>query len=71
MADHECTQQDRLNAIEKRINGNGDLGIEAKARLSYEYIQKATASKNGLLDWVFRCVIMIVLAYIATKVGLK
>ena len=30
-----------------------------------------TKTKNGLLDWTFRVIITTVLAYIATKVGIK
>ena len=51
--------------------GNGKIGVAEMARRSFEYMVSAKSTKNGLMDWTFRMVIVIVLGYIAVRVGLK
>ena len=61
----------KLAHIEKLLMGNGVVGVAEMARRAFEYCQYHKNSKNGLLDWVFRVVIMITLSFIAVKVGIK
>ena len=60
-----------MKDIKKLLNGNGEIGVVEKARRAYEYAEKAEVSKNGLLDWAFRAVVGILLAYIAARIGLS
>lgn len=73
-----CEQQEAIKEIrtdikdvKKLLNGNGEIGIAEKARRAFEYTEKAEVSKNGTLDWAFRAVVGILLAYIAAKLGLS
>ena len=63
--------EEKLNHIEKLLMGNGVVGVAEMARRAFEYCQWQKKSKNGLLDWVFRVGIMLILCYIATRVGIK
>lgn len=63
--------KEKLAHIEKLLMGNGVVGIAEMARRAFEYCQCHKNSKNGLLDWVFRVVILITLSFIAVRVGLK
>jgi len=63
--------KDKLNHIEKLLMGNGKVGVAEMARRAFEYCQWHKTTKNGLLDWVFRSVIVIIVSFIAIKVGLK
>jgi len=60
-----------LEEIKKLLHGNGKLGVAEMARRSFEYIKMAKASKNGIIDWIFRVFIIIFLGYIAAEIGLK
>ena len=60
-----------LHDIKKLLMGNGQVGVAEMARRAFEYCQHHKASKNGLIDWAFRGLITIILAYIATRVGIK
>jgi hypothetical protein len=61
----------KLDHIEKLLMGNGGVGVAEMARRAFEYCQQHKQSKNGLLDWSFRAVIMITLSFIAVRVGIK
>lgn len=58
------TKVDKLCVL---INGNGKIGLGAKVHLLWE----SRKSKNGLVDWAFRVLIMTVISFIAVKVGIK
>ena len=49
------------------INGNGKIGLGAKVQIMWE----GRKTRNGLYDWAFRVLIMIVVSFIAVKVGLR
>ena len=66
-------QQDELQEIRSDIKeiktlllGNGKVGIIEMARSAYQHMNKVTATKNGLLDWVFRLLIAGAVGYTAT-----
>ena len=61
----------KLAHIEKLLMGNGIVGVAEMARRAFEYCQNHKQSKNGMLDWTFRILIMLILGYIATRVGMK
>jgi len=61
----------KLVHIEKLLMGNGTVGVAEMARRSFEYMLHCKQSKNGLLDWVFRVVILTLIGYIAVRLGLK
>jgi len=61
----------KLAHIEKLLMGNGVIGIAEMARRAFEHCQYLKQSKNGLLDWIFRVVILLTLGFIATKIGMK
>ena len=63
--------EEKLEHIEKLLMGNGVVGVAEMARRAFEHCQALKASKNGLFDWTFRIIIMLVLGYIATRVGMK
>ena len=63
--------EEKLNHIEKLLMGNGKVGVAEMSRRAFEYCQAMKCSKNGLFDWTFRVLIMLVLGYIATRVGMK
>lgn len=60
-----------VKEIKKMLLGNGKVGVSEMARRAFDYTQWHKASKNGLLDWVFRIGIAIIVGFIAVKVGLK
>jgi len=60
-----------IKSTNKLLLGNGKIGVAEMARRAFEYMQCNKETKNGLLDWAFRVSIMIVLGFIAVKVGLK
>lgn len=62
-----------LETLEKKfddlcvlLKGNGKIGFFAMVRIMWE----SRKSKNGLVDWAFRVVIMTVISFIAFKVGM-
>ncbi|MHA1853869.1 MAG: hypothetical protein ACTSUF_10255 [Candidatus Heimdallarchaeaceae archaeon] len=57
----------KIDDIRKILLGNGGIGLIAKVQMLWE----GKKTRMGLLDWCFRTAIAIVLAYIATRVGLK
>jgi hypothetical protein len=61
----------KLNRIEKLLMGNGVIGVAEMARRAFEYCQYHKQSKNGLLDWSFRIVILTLIGFIAMKLDLK
>ena len=61
----------KVEGLEKTINGNGRTGMAAKVDALWHWYQRQTATRAGLLDWVFRVAISIALGYIAVKVGLR
>ena len=61
----------KLQHIEKLLMGNGVVGVAEMARRAFEHCQYLKQSKNGLVDWVFRVVILLILGYIATRLGMK
>ena len=63
--------KDKLSHIEKLLMGNGVVGVAEMARRAFEHCQELKRTKNGLVDWVFRIGITIILTYIATQVGIK
>lgn len=60
-----------LRDIKILLMGNGKVGVAEMARRSFEHYQGQKKSTNGLIDWVFRIVISLILGFIALKVGLK
>jgi choline-glycine betaine transporter len=73
-----CEQHDAIKEIRNDIKdikhivvGNGKMGIAEMARRAFEYTERAEVSKNGILDWAFRTVVAILLAYIAVRMGIK
>lgn len=63
--------KDKLGHIEKLLMGNGVIGVAEMARRAFEYCQFHKQSKNGLLDWSFRIVILTLIGFIAMKLNLK
>jgi hypothetical protein len=63
--------KDKLSHIEKLLMGNGVMGVAEMARRAFEYCQHHKQSKNGLLDWSFRIVILTLIGFIAMKLDLK
>jgi len=61
----------RLKDIELLLRGNGKVGVAEMARRSFEHMNQVKASKNGLLDWIFRLAIAAMLGFIAAEVGLR
>jgi hypothetical protein len=61
----------KLASIEKLLRGNGTVGVAEMARRAFEHCQYLKSSKNGLLDWAFRVVILTLISFIAVKLGLK
>ena len=75
---HKCNKEDDIAEIKKDvktvmklINGNGTLGFGEMARRSFEWMTVQKSTRNGMLDWLFRSLITIMLGFIAMKVGLK
>jgi len=66
---------EQLEASCKRVKtnlfGNGEMGTSQKADKAYSYMKRKEASKNGFYDWLFRAIVIIILGWIASKVGLK
>jgi len=60
-----------LADIKKLLMGNGEVGVAEMARRSFEWMQHQSKTKNGLLDWGFRVVILVIISFVAVKVGLK
>ena len=60
-----------LADIKKLLMGNGEVGVAEMARRSFEYIQNQKVVKNGLLDWSFRVCILLILSFVAVRVGLQ
>ena len=63
--------KDELDVIRKVLMGNGKVGVAEMARRSFNWMCLTKASKNGKLDWVFRVGILIIMGFVAVKVGLK
>ena len=69
--------KNKYDILRKRVedffqeDGTGKVGVVEMARRAFEYMQQCKQTKNGLLDWVFRIIIGIILGYIAVRVGLK
>lgn len=61
------TLETKIDKLTKIIDGNGKLGLFAKVHIMW----CERKSKNGLLDWAFRILIMTVISYIAVKVGIR
>jgi len=61
----------KLASIEKLLRGNGTVGVAEMARRAFEHCQYLKSSKNGLLDWAFRAIILTLIGFIAVKLGLK
>lgn len=62
---------DKVIEIRRILVGNGKVGVAEMARRSFEHMNQLKATKNGLLDWTFRIAIMVLVGFIAVKVGLK
>jgi len=62
---------EKIEGIEKLLLGNGKIGVAEMARRSFEYCENLKLSKQGLIDWVFRIVLSIIVGYIAVQVGLR
>ena len=60
-----------LKEIKVLLMGNGKIGIAEMARRAFEYYQRQSKTKNGLIDWTFRIVISMILTFIAVKVGFR
>lgn len=60
-----------MKEIKKLLLGNGAIGVAEMARRTYEWMVFCKATRNGRLDWAFRAIIMIVVSYIAYKVGIR
>lgn len=61
----------KLVHIEKLLMGNGIVGVAEMARRAFESMQASKKSKNGLLDWSFRIIILILIGFVAVKLELK
>jgi len=60
-----------IEEIKKLLLGNGKVGVAEMSRRAFEGYQKSKKTKQGYIDWIFRASIMIILVYIAGKVGLS
>ena len=60
-----------LADIKKLLMGNGEVGVAEMARRSFEWVQHQSKTKNGLLDWSFRVCILLILSFVAVRVGLQ
>ena len=61
----------KLDNIKAMLVGNGKMGIAEMARRAFDMCTSCKKTKSGLLDWVFRIIIAVVLGFVAVKVGLK
>ena len=61
----------KIDSIKAILMGNGKVGVVEMARRSFDYMLLSKKTKNGLLDWVFRGIIVIILGYVAVKIGIK
>lgn len=59
------------NEVRLNLFGNGQMGTSQKADKAYSFMKNYENSKNGFYDWLFRAIILLILGYIATRVGLK
>lgn len=66
---HHARHEKHFEWMYSVLNGNGLPGTIAKANHAYNFAIKAEASKNGFLDWLFRAIVLIILGYIAKRVG--
>lgn len=71
VTDHLKNIETELYSVKKLLVGNGKIGVAEMARRSFEYMLQCKATRNGLMDWAFRALITIMIAYIAVKVGIK
>ena len=60
-----------VKAILKLHNGNGQIGFIAKCQMCYDWMIQAKDNKNSVLMSAYRAMIVIILGFIAVKVGLK
>ena len=62
---------DDVNKILILWNGNGDTGAGYKVNTMWSKHKITQKSNQGLMDWFFRAVLMILVTYIAIRLGLK
>jgi len=62
--------KEKVEHIDRLLMGNGKVGIAEMARRAFDYMNTEIKSKQGLVDWIFRAVILILLGYIAARIGL-
>ena len=55
----------------KILNGNGEVGLVARVDSNTKFREKTTGTTEKFLNYVYKITIGIILAYIATKVGLS
>jgi len=63
----------KVEVIKLRLlwQGNGKVGAGHKVNTMWDAFEVRRQSSQGMLDWIFRAVVMILITYIAVKLGLK
>lgn len=60
-----------VKSILKLLNGNGKIGFIAKCQMCYDWMLQAKTNKNSILMSLYRTALVLILGFIAVKVGLK
>ncbi len=60
-----------IKDILKILNGNGRIGLVAKSQMCYDWMLNVKSDKNNIAMFVYRGILVLILGFIATKVGLK
>lgn len=60
-----------IKSFVKMWNGNGTPGVGFQHQTMWEHYQRMKKSTQGFVDWLFRAVVMILLTFVAVKLGLK
>jgi len=59
--------EQKIDDVRKILLGNGKIGLCAKVQMLWE----GKKTRMGLLDWAFRISILIIISFVAVKVGIK
>jgi len=59
--------EQKIDDLRKLLLGNGKIGVFAKVQMLWE----GKKTRMGLIDWVFRISISVVLVAIYSKLGVK
>lgn len=65
------TLESKVDNILLIMNGNGKVGLCAKVELNSDFIVREKKRRSGLVTMIIRGIVLILLAYIASRVGLS